>query len=293
MSAALALLFSAMRILITGAAGMLGHDLVGARSAPDTCSRAGSRRARHHRSRRGRVRGARGSARCRHQLRGVHERRRRRDERRAGARRQRRGRRQRRARGGRSRRVDDPRLERLRVRRRKARAVRRVRRSRAGVAVRALEARRRAGGRRRPRRTAHDRPLLVAVRRGRAVFPDDDPAAGGRARRAERRRRPGRLPDVHGHLAEALLALGAERPVGDRPRRGRGSVLVVRVRRGDRRRRGRRVRGEAVHARRILGRPAPRPAYSVLRSERAGAPAPARLARRARGVHRRAGVAVG
>ena len=67
--------------------------------------------------------------------------------------------------------MDDPRLHRLRVRRRQARAVPGVRPGRAALGLRALQAGGRArGGGQRPR-APHDRALVVAVRTGGRCFP--------------------------------------------------------------------------------------------------------------------------
>ena len=69
------------------------------------------------------------------------------------------------------------------------------------------------------------------------------------------------------HLAVALLELAAARPRRDRPRRRLRAVLVVRVRQPDR---GgcRAALPDRPGRTEDLARPAPRPAYSVLASER-------------------------
>ena len=149
--------FHRMRFVITGAAGMLGQDLVAAAGARR--SRGGgvlARRARHHRSpqsvrraltrrgrtwwstaRRGRTStGPRAAGAGALAVNG------------AGAGNVARA-------AAARRRVDDPRLERLRVRRRQALAIRGIGRGRAGVVVRPLEAGRgaRGGATRRPSAT--------------------------------------------------------------------------------------------------------------------------------------------
>src|SRR4051794_31933716 len=119
-------------------------------------------------------------------------------------------------------------LQRLRVRRAQADAVRRERRARAGVGLRAHEAARR--GRR--RRWSVDRPLLLALRRHRPQLPADDAAIGRRARRGIRRGRSGRVP--HLRWPPGGRDLGAARPrAGDLARRRLGRVHLEGVRRGD------------------------------------------------------------
>ena len=79
-------------------------------------------------------------------------------------------------------------------------------------------------------------------------------------------------PTFTGHLAPALVAIAEQRARRAAPRGRRRRVLVVRPRgrdvRGDRR-----ATSSSPAARTAdLGRPAPRPAYSVLRSERPDTP---------------------
>ena len=171
-------------------------------------------------------------------------------------------------------RVDDPRLQRLRVRRRQARAVRRVRPDRAAVGLRPLEARRRARGRARRRPTAHTivrSSWLFGA--GGPLLPEDDPAARGRARRARGRRRPGRLPDVH---RAPRAGAGAARR-----RRRRSGVAARRLRAGSARGSSSRARSSprrrrcevpADHDRPSTRCPRPGPPTACCASER-GAPA--------------------
>ena len=171
---------------------------------------------------------------------------------------------------------------------RKREPVRRVRPGRAPVGLRALEARRRAG------RGCRRRPARHTIVRSSWLFGAAGPCfpatilrlAGERDELSVVDDQVG-CPTFTGHLAGALVALAGERRLaGHRPRGGRRPVLVVRVRAGDRRR-GRRWRCEVQPgATADLGRPAPRPAYSVLGTERGGdSAAPAGLAGGAGGVH--------
>ena len=99
------------------------------------------------------------------------------------------------------------------------RPVCRIRPGRPAVALRELQAGRRAGGRRpRPRRTRSSARRGCSARA--ELLPGDDHAAGRGARRADRGRRPGRVPDVHRASGER----SSHWPQACRgpPRRGRG-----------------------------------------------------------------------
>ena len=84
-------------------------------------------------------------------------------------------------------------------------------------------------GARRPR----DRPHRLAVRRARRQLRRHDAAARARARPAQRRRRPDRLPDVHRPPRAGARPDRRAAPRRPPPRRGRRRVLVVRPRRRD------------------------------------------------------------
>ena len=133
-------------------------------------------------------------------------------------------------------------------------------------------------------REPHDRALVVAVRRRRAVLSrarscGSPPSATSSSVVDDQVG----CPTFTGHLApRAARARRAASRAGIVHVAGGGSVLVVRVRREIVARRGLRVRGDAVHDRARCPGPAPRPAYSVLGTERAGeAPRAAALAARA------------
>ena len=157
-------------------------------------------------------------------------------------------------------------LERLRLRRRQARAVRRVGLARPARRVRAHEAARR-GGR---RRAGVDRPLLVALRADRPQLRAHDAAPGRRARRGGGRGRPARLPDLRRVISRRRCRRSSSCRSASTtwPREGDCTWADF---------------AEAIFAeagldcrvRRIdsaeFGARAPRPAYSVLRSEK-GAP---------------------
>ena len=153
--------------------------------------------------------------------------------------------------------------------------------------VRPHQARRRARGRRGEPR-ARDRPHRVVVRRGRAELRRDDAAPRRRARRGDRRHRPARRADVDRPPRAALIEV-AERE-GDvglfhASRRGSCSWYEFAVEIFDRRRLRCRVVPTTSER---FARPAPRPAYSVLGTEREPAHRPAALAGRPRRLPRRA-----
>ena len=103
----------------------------------------------------------------------------------------------------------------------------------AAVGLRALEARRA----RRRSQVANERHMivrsLVALRRRRAKLRRDDARARRRPARGARRLRPGRLPDLHGPPRRLDRRADRGRGVRHPPHRGRRVVLVVRLRAGD------------------------------------------------------------
>ncbi len=163
-------------------------------------------------------------------------------------------------------------LERLRVRRDGDRAVHRVARDRAARRLRALQARGRARRRRRRARRARDRPDRLAVRPPRRQLRRHHAAA----RRASATRisvvddQIG-CPTFTGHLADALVAIAERRLGGVRHVAGAGACSWHDLAAADFAATGASValeRGRTAD----LGRPAPRPAFSVLRSERPDTP---------------------
>ena len=134
------------------------------------------------------------------------------------------------------RRVPRHRLDRLRVRRHQADAVRRVGPDEPAVRLRPLEARRRARGRPESRRRAH----VVGRRPLRRQHGEDDPAARGRAREALVRLRPARPPDRRRRPRPHARAVRAGAPGRHLARHEPGRGLLARVRAGRARRRRRR-----------------------------------------------------
>ena len=156
-------------------------------------------------------------------------------------------------------------LDRLRLRRDEGRAVRRVGRARAAVGVRAHQAGGRAGG---PGRL--DRPVVLALRVDEPQLRADDASPRRRARRGARGRRPARVADLR-RPSRRRDARAARPAAGRLPRRRGGRLHLGRA---SRRRSSRRPALDCRVGRittEEFGAAAPRPAYSVLRSER-GAP---------------------
>ena len=102
-------------------------------------------------------------------------------------------------------------------------------------------------------------------------FLQDDARPRARARRGQCRERPGRLADVRGHLAEATREL-LELPYGTWHLAAEGECTWFEFAGAIFEEAGIECRVVPISTEE-LGRPAPRPAYSVLRSEREGAPA--------------------
>ena len=270
-------------LLITGASGMLGRDVVAAARAAATrcaaCSReeldvtdaravraAVRERAlrRSSTARRGRTSTAPSQTSSRERG-------------------QRTGRRQPRGCGCAERREDRARLHRLRLRWLARTPYVESDPTGAGERLRTLKARRRAG-REGQWREPPDRPHGVAVRTRRTQLRRDDArlAAGGREQVAVVTDQLG-CPTYTGHLALALLECLERGVSGTAHLAARRSLLVERVRAGD-------LRAGGVSCRVVpassaeIARPAPRPPWSVLASERARGPAAAAVAGRARCV---------
>ena len=142
--------------------------------------------------------------------------------------------------------------------------------ARPAVGLRALEARRRARRGRRPLRR-RDRPRLLAVRPARRQLRRHHAAPRRRARRDRRGRRPGRLPDLHRPPRARPRRHRRTRADRRAARRRRRPLLVARARRGHLRRGGADLHGPPQSTA-ALGRPAPRPAFSALASTRGDAP---------------------
>src|SRR4051794_14352810 len=241
-----------------GGRGHAGHGRRRSRRRPRR-RRPRARRPRHHRRRR-RPRSLPGrAARRRAQLRRLDRRRRRGDGGGAGHRHQRRRRGPRRGRRRRGRRARRPRLHRLRLSRRRGRAVRRDGADRAAQRIRALEAGRRAGRSGRCARRPRDRPLGLDLRPARQELRRHHAAARRRAPGAHRGRRPDRLPHLHRPPRRRARDGRRAPPAGRDARRGRRRLLVVGPRAGDiRPRRPRRHRPPRTHGRPRPPRPAPR-----------------------------------
>ena len=159
-------------------------------------------------------------------------------------------------------------LDRLRLRRREARAVRRVRRAGAARRVRPHEARRRA----RRSRDGLDRPLVLALRADRAQLRPHDAAARRGARRGRASSTTSAAaPTYVGHLAAATREL-LDLPGGIWHVAADGDCTWAEFAEAIFEEAGLDVPRSADHDARSSARPAPRPAYSVLRSERPGAP---------------------
>ena len=135
--------------------------------------------------------------------------------------------------------------------------------------LRALEARGRARRRRAPRRP-RDRPHRLAVRPARQELRRHDAAARRRARRGRVVDDQVGCPTYTGHLAPALVEIAERALAGVLHVAGGGAVHLVRPRRARRSSRPALALPRPARARPpTFPRPAPRPAYSVLRLRRA------------------------